>query len=117
MSPERPELPFKMTQVVFQVLLSLAAGDAHAYGIMKDVRERTDGSVKIAPGSLHFTLGKLLDAGLVVEPDEASPRGGHDERRIYYRLTPYGRSVLSSEATFMAEMVELARASNLIPER
>jgi DNA-binding PadR family transcriptional regulator len=116
MAPDRPDLPFRMTPVVFQVLLSLAGDDAHAYGIMKEVEDRTGGDVRLAPGSLHYTLGKLLDAGLVEEPPERPTGPEDDGRRIYYRLTDQGRQVVSAEASFMARMVELARERDLIAE-
>lgn len=106
-------LPFKMTAAVFHVLLSLVDQDAHAYGIMKSVEKRTTGAVRIAPGSLHFTIGKLLDAGMVEE--SAGPgEPGEDERRKYFTLTSYGREVVSREATLMAEIVEFARERDLI---
>ena len=36
-TPERPKAPFRMTPVVFHVLLSLADGEAHAYRVMKEI--------------------------------------------------------------------------------
>lgn len=116
MSKEFEEPPFKMTPVVFHVLLSLADGEAHAYGIMKDVEERTGGRVKLAPGSLHYTVSKLLGAGMIEEPDERPDVPDDDGRRIYYALTGYGRQVLAAQATLMAELVEFARARDLIVE-
>lgn len=114
---DRPETPFRMTPVVFHVLLALAEGDNHAYQIMKDVPERTDGAIEIGPGSLHYTLSKLLDAGLVEEPDDRPHPDRDDPRRKYYRLTSRGREVLSAEATLLAEIVDFASEKGLIAER
>lgn len=114
---ERPETPFRMTPVVFHVLLALAEGDNHAYQIMKDVPERTDGAVEIGPGSLHYTLGKLLDAGLVEESGDRPRPDEDDPRRKYYRLTRRGRELLSAEATLLADIVDFASEKGLIAER
>lgn len=106
--------PFKITPAVFHVLLSVADGKAHGYGVMSEVEERTRGRVKIGPGSLYFTLDRLADAGLIEGAE--SPADADDERRRYYRLTPYGRSVLVSELEMMAAIVESACAKRLLAD-
>lgn len=108
------EPPFKVTPAVFHVLLSLAQGEAHGYAIMSDVDERTRGRVKIGPGSLYFTLDRLSEADLIEGTD--GPADADDERRRYYRLTPYGRSVLVSELELMSEIVESARVKRLLAD-
>ncbi len=114
--PDRPKAPFRMTPVVFHVLLSLADGEAHAYRVMKEVAARSDGAVKIGPGSLHFTLSKLLGANMIVESAERPDADSDDARRKYFRLTEFGRAVLGSEVAKLADIVELARAKNLVAE-
>lgn len=114
---ERPTTPFRMTPVVFHVLLALSEGDSHAYQIMKDVPERTDGALEIGPGSLHYTLGKLEDAGLVEESDHRPDPAEDDARRRYYRLTAHGREVLSAEASLLADIVDFASEQGLVPDR
>ena len=114
---ERMRAPFRMTPVVFHVLLSLADEEAHAYRIMKEVSDRTDGSVSIGPGSLHFTLSKLLGADMIAESSARPDPNIDDARRKYYALTAYGRAVLRSEVGALSDIVELARAKNLVPER
>lgn len=114
---DKPETPFRMTPVVFHVLLALAEGDSHAYQIMKDVPERTDGSLEIGPGSLHFTLGKLSDAGLIEESTARPDPEKDDARRKYFRLTTRGREVLSAEASILAGIVDFATQQGLIAER
>jgi DNA-binding PadR family transcriptional regulator len=115
-TPERPKAPFRMTPVVFHVLLSLADGEAHAYRVMKEIATRTDGAVKIGPGSLHFTLSKLLEAAMIVEASERPDRDLDDARRKYYRMTEFGRAVLESEVSTLADIVELARAKDLVAD-
>ena len=114
---EQARAPFRMTPVVFHVLLSLADGEVHAYGIMKDVSARTSGAISIGPGSLHFTLSKLLDAEMIEESSARPDPEIDDARRKYYQLTTYGRAVLESELGALSDIVELARAKNLVPRR
>ena len=111
---DRTSAPFRMTPVVFHVLLALADGDSHAYQIMKDIPERTDGTLEVGPGSLHFTLGKLVDAGMVEESDERPEPEEDDARRKYYRLTAYGREILRSEASLLADIVSYASERGLV---
>jgi len=112
---EESKAPFRMTPVVFHVLLALADGESHAYQIMKDVPERSGGAVDVGPGSLHYTLGKLQDAAMIEESDGPDDPDD-DARRKYYRLTGRGREILSAEASVLAEIVEFARERDLIAE-
>jgi DNA-binding PadR family transcriptional regulator len=114
---KKTRAPFRITPVVFHVLLTLAETEAHAYGIMKEVSARTDGTVSVGPGSLHFTLNKLVAAHMIEESDARPDAELDDARRKYYALTEYGRVVLSEEAQVWADIVELARSKHLIPGR
>ena len=84
-----------LTPAVLHILLSLAAGDRHGYGILKDVLAQTDQKVRLGPGTLYGTLQRLMASGWVDEV--AAPRGSLDERRRFYRLTRAGRSALQAE--------------------
>lgn len=108
--------PFKITPVVFHVLLALSDGEAHGYAIMGDVQTRTRGAVRIGPGSLYYTLGRLVDAEMIEETDGASDDDPEDERRRYYRLTPYGRDILVSELEVMSDIVSSDRARRLLAD-
>src|SRR5437870_7958220 len=46
------------------------------------------------PGTLYDNLQKLLDEELV---EEAAKHGNEDPRRRYYRLTVFGRKVVTAE--------------------
>src|SRR5215472_12130003 len=88
----------------FHILLALADGDRHGYGIMQAVREQSGGRVKPRTGSFYPRLARLIDAGLV--SDAPGRRLGDDPRRgTYYRLTPKGRRVLDSEKRRLADLV------------
>lgn len=107
-----PHLP--LTTATFQILLALAEGERHGYGIMREVTERGEGAVRLGPGTLYGSLKRLLDAGLVAEGAERSdPELGEDRRR-YYRLTELGRSVVSAEARRLQALVRVATARRLI---
>jgi DNA-binding PadR family transcriptional regulator len=114
--PDRQPAPFRTTALVVHVLLSLADGPAHAYGIMKEIARRTGGRVNPGPGSIHFTLNKLLDGEIIVE-SEPETRAGGDGRRRYYALTEQGRALLASEIDALEEILVVARSKNLAVQR
>jgi DNA-binding PadR family transcriptional regulator len=99
----------------FHILLSLASGDRHGYGIILDVEGRTGGAVRLSAGALYRTIQRLLEQGLIVEPQRPNAPHG-DPRRRYYRLTPFGRAVARAEMGRLAQLVRLARSSGLTPE-
>lgn len=112
-SPER-FLPLKAQW--FDIMLSLASGEQHGYGIMQDVLERTDGRVRLWPASLYGSIKRLIEAGLIEESDERPAPELDDARRRYYRLTRLGRGVLKAESDRLRELahtirVKLATAS------
>ena len=109
-----PESELPLTAATFQILLSLVGGERHGYAIMREVADRSDGTVRLGPGTLYGSLKRLLEAGLVEEgPDRADPQID-DERRRYYRITKFGVSVARAEARRMAAMVRVAREKKLI---
>ena len=98
----------------FQILLALADRDLHGLAIMNDVLERTGGRMRLWPGMLYRALGRLVDAGLVVEiepPADAAAAGG---RPRFFRITAAGRRACAAEATRLAAFVEVARRKKLL---
>ena len=72
----------------------------------------------MGPGTLYGSIKRMLDHGLIAElSDRERPAAGDDERRRYYRLTPFGRKVAKAEAARLTELVEQARAYGLAPKR
>ena len=98
----------------FHVLLSLANGEQHGYGIMQEVLERTNGKVRLWPATLYGTLERLLDAGLIAEANRRPPADEDDARRRYYRLTALGRRVLAAESMRLEDLVRVIRAKRRI---
>jgi DNA-binding PadR family transcriptional regulator len=111
----RPTLP--LPPAVFQILVALADQDRHGYAIMQDVAARTDGAMKLSPGTLYGSIKRMLDEGLIVELDERPDPDHDDERRRYYRLTRSGREVAQAEADRLTTLLRQARAAGLTPRR
>ena len=103
----------RLTPPLFHILLSLTEGEKHGYGIMLEVRQRTGGNVKLGPGSLYWSLDRLEECGLIAEAGDQKTGSG-EERRVYYRLTGKGRNTLRDETAKLADIVELARAREVI---
>src|SRR4051794_1296181 len=99
----------------FHILIALAAEDRHGYGIIQDVAARTDGEVRLGPGTLYRTIQRLLEDGLIVELQERPAPDLDDERRRYYRLTPLGNAVARAEAARMTGLLQIARSVGLVP--
>ena len=100
----------------FLMLLTLVDGERHAYGVKKDLAAR-GAHRDLGPGTLYRTIAQLIDAGLIDESDRRPVAELDDERRRYYRLTPFGRRVVIAEARRLEELVRAARARKLIPNR
>ena len=104
--PERPMAP-----AVFQILIALADRPLHGYGIMLDIADRSDGKVKMSPGTLYGSIKQMLEDGLIEEMD--SRPAADDERRRYYRLTRDGRDAARQEMARMSALLGHARLTSL----
>ena len=105
MPKPEPYLPLKTNW--FHILLSLAGGEQHGYGIMQEVLERSDGKIRLWPATLYGSLKRLIEAGLIEESDERPSREFDDARRRYYRLTRLGRRVLDAESERLQDLVRI----------
>ena len=104
-----------LTPAVIHVLLALAGGERHGYGILKEVLRQTHDRMRLGPGTLYGTLQRLMDLGWVEETDRPARAINTDERRRYYRLTRSGREALKAEVERLDELVRAARAQRIIP--
>jgi DNA-binding PadR family transcriptional regulator len=109
-----PEEFLPLTPAVFHILLALADGERHGYGIMRDIAERTQGSVRMGPGTLYGTIQRMLADGLIVVADERPDPAHDDERRRYYRLSDLGLRVTRAEALRLERLVHLAQAKRVL---
>jgi DNA-binding PadR family transcriptional regulator len=112
---ERPPAEFlPLTPAVFHILIALADGEAHGYAIMREVSERSQGTVRLGPGTLYGAIGRLLGEGMIEESDERPDPAMDDERRRYYRLTNLGGRVLAAETERLEELVRAARSTRVV---
>jgi len=93
----------------FHIMLSLAGGEEHGYGIMQEVLNRTHGKVRLWPATLYGSIKRLIEAELIEESDELPAPELDDARRSYYRLTALGRRVLDAECERLQELVHTIR--------
>ncbi len=106
-----------MPPATFHILVALAGEDRHGYGIIQDIAARTGGKIRLSPGTLYRSIQRLLEQGFIEETDERPAPELDDERRRYYRITRAGEKAVRQEAGRLAEMVRLAKASGLAPEK
>ena len=97
-----------LTPAVLHILLALSTQDRHGYGIMKQVESDSQGKVKMGPGTLYGSIGRMIDAGLIRESDKKVDPDINDERRVYYRITVAGRDALEAELDRYREVVAVA---------
>src|SRR5450432_3132777 len=101
----------------FHIMLSLAGGEQHGYGIMQEVLERSNGKVRLWPATLYGSIKRLIEAELIEESDERPAPELDDARRRYYRLTAFGRRVLNAECDRLQELVHAIRIKQtMVPE-
>lgn len=93
----------------FHIMLSLAGGEQHGYGIMQEVLNRTTGKVRLWPATLYGSIKRLIEAELIEESDERPAPELDDARRRYYRLTVLGKRVLDAECERLQELVRAIR--------
>ncbi|MBZ0300146.1 MAG: PadR family transcriptional regulator [Anaerolineae bacterium] len=109
----KPENLLPLTPAILHILLVLADGEKHGYAIMQQVADLTDGQMKLVPGTLYRSIKKMLDDGLIEETDERPDPALDDERRRYYRLTPFGERVAAAEVRRLSHLVAAPQAQKL----
>lgn len=112
---QKPDNHLPLTPTVFHILLALADEDRHGYGIIQEVKLRTQDKVHLMAGTLYGAIKRLLERGLITETDERPDPELDDERRRYYRLTDLGQRVLAAEVARLEEQVQQARNKQLMP--
>jgi DNA-binding PadR family transcriptional regulator len=106
-----------LTPAVFHILLALADGESHGYGIMQDVERFTNGDTRLGPGTLYRSIQRMLVDGLIEELAISLHNEADEDRRRYYRLTAKGLDVARREARRLADLVDAARHRNLLSTR
>ncbi len=103
-----------LSPAAFHILLALSGGERHGYGIMQETALNSEGKVSLGPGTLYRSIRRLLTDGLIEEAAERPAPDLDDERRNYYRLTPFGLRVARAEAQRLAALVQIAQARQLL---
>lgn len=102
-----------LTSLTYAVLLALADGERHGYGIIKELELRLGEAAAPSTGALYLALQRMESEGLV---EEGAGEAGSDARRRYYRLTQQGRAAAGAESRRLASLLKLAREKNLLPQ-
>ena len=108
------DLPVELTPIGFEVLLSLASGPLHGYGIKLDVEKRTAGELSLGSGTLYQAIQRLEREGLIAEAADSADRADARRGRTY-KLQPLGRTSLNEHLRRLTRAVEYARARKLLP--
>ena len=104
-------LPKPLSAPVLHILLVLADGPKHGYAIKQEVESRSEGSIRVGPGTLYEAIQRLQDEGASEEAAAATPVNGQEAQRRYYRLTDRGWRVLRAEVRRLGSLVARARAN------
>lgn len=118
-APQDPETLLPLTPVVLHILLALAdeRQGKHGYAVAREVEALTDDRIRMGPGTLYGSIQRMLDAALIEEAQRAKrskTQPDDDERRRYYKITPFGRRVLELEVGRLAEVVAIARRKQIL---
>ncbi|MDQ2895111.1 MAG: PadR family transcriptional regulator [Actinomycetota bacterium] len=84
-----------MQEATFLILTALAGGTQHGYGIITDVKQISNGRVRLRAGTLYTALDRLRTEKLI---DSDREEIVDNRLRRYYRLTPTGAERLAQEA-------------------
>ncbi len=114
-SPDAADDLLPLPPATFHILLALTGDDRHGYAIIQDVAARTHGALKLSAGTLYRSIARMVEQGLIAETTHRK-MPEDDERRRYYRITPFGRAVARAEMGRLTDLVRLARATGLRPE-
>ena len=100
----------------FHILMAIAEQERHGYAILQDVEARTRGALRMSAGTLYRAIARMLEQGLIAEASRRPAKAIDDERRRYYRITPFGMAVARAETRRLTDLVRLARSRGLMPE-
>ncbi|HVH54756.1 MAG TPA: PadR family transcriptional regulator [Vicinamibacterales bacterium] len=113
MSDPRERLPLPPHD--FHVLLALVESPRHAYGLSTAVESTPGHGVRLEIGSLYRILSRLTSEGLIEDFAPPASAAGHEARRRYYKITPFGRRVVHAEASRLEAVLRQARKQKLLP--
>lgn len=86
----------------FLILLVLAEGPTHGYGVVTAAERATTAEVPLDPANLYRALRRMLRDGWVRKPDV-------EGERTLFELTAKGREVLRAETRRLEELLQRVR--------
>ena len=104
-----------LTPAVLHILLAVSTQERHGYGIMKQVQADSQEKVKMGPGTLYGSIGRMIKAGLIRESEKKIDPEMDDERRVYYKITGLGKKALAAELDRYREVIAVAKEKRLSP--
>lgn len=87
-----------LTEPMYYVLLSLNQ-ERYGYEIMQVITEKTNGRIKVGPGTLYTLLARFVDEGIIRQTKEV-------ERRKVYIITDHGIEVLEKEFERLKQLIK-----------
>lgn len=100
----------------FHLLLGLSRGDSHGYALKLAAEDRTNGALRIGPGTLYESLRRLEKRGLVRPVGPPPDALGERKDRRYFRITPVGVEVLRAELRNLESALMEARTVPLLSQ-
>ena len=88
-----------LTEAMFYVLMAFRRGELCGTEIAAAVERRTEGRVRLGPGTLYTILGKFVEERLI---EETAVEG----RKRTYRITERGRALYRQELSRLKLCVE-----------
>lgn len=108
-----PDGQAPLRRVEFHILLSLAAGERHGYGIIQDIEGRGETAVPDV-GTMYRALARMAENRLIEAAARRPAPDANDERRNYYRITEAGRRVAKAEVRRLEALMRAARLGGLL---
>lgn len=117
MSPDHVDIEvlLPLPEATTHILIALKAEPLHGYAIIQDIAARTNGEMRLSAGTLYRSIARMVEQGLITEIEKRRTVLD-DERRRYYRITPFGTAVARAEMRRLSQLVRLARATGITPE-
>jgi len=113
---EAVQAQLPLPPAIFHMLLALYQGERHGYALKREILRRTDSKLNLGAGALYGSIARMVERGLVAESGARPDLHLDDERRRYYRITPFGRRVAQAEALRLRDLVQLAKDCQALPE-
>lgn len=101
-----------LREATFFIMVSLAPGAKHGYGILKEVESLSDGRIVLSTGTLYGALRRLLGLGWVERITRQEERNSGREKKEYC-LTELGRRVLNAEVSRFQQLMDIARTQTV----